>query len=326
MRLYAGVFAFLTCVGMASGALAWADQAGSANERPGVQFVSERPVQQWLKGVFERRRPSGEGMVRFDGLWWYGDYRLAMDRANALGRYMLIYFYDRNASPAQQEFETETLANPTIREQLRCFTCVRLPLDASIKIDGKKLRLLDDPTFYEMLGRPGIAIIDLANREADYHGCVVSCFPLLNWHKYTPDRMLAMLNLPAGTLTQRTLVYAVRVHPEGPASTQGSADPYVMAEATQHTLNQAMTHNMGHQGWGARYQRVSQHAGGGAYEVCVVTSSGECVVEGALDCMRVWRGSSPHWSSISRYHAMYGYDIIRSNSGAWYATGIFAGQ
>ena len=103
MRLYAGVFAFLTCVGMASGALAWADQAGSANERPGVQFVSERPVQQWLKGVFERRRPSGEGMVRFDGLWWYGDYRLAMDRANALGRYT-IFPRDDSATVPKDSF------------------------------------------------------------------------------------------------------------------------------------------------------------------------------------------------------------------------------
>ena len=328
MRLYAGLSLFVFCLlGMAAGASAQTSQAGPSNEGPGIQLVSQRPVQQWLKGVFERRRPSGNGMVYFDGLWWYGDYSLAIARARQQGRLMLIYFYDPAKPPAQREFERETLANCEVRTRLRNFACVRIPLDASVYLDGKSTRLLDHSTFYEMIGRPGVAIIDMANREADYYGCVVSCFPLLDWHKYTPDRMLAILNLPAGTLTQRSLVYAVRVHPEAPASTQGEADPYVMGEATQHTLDQANSHSMGHFGWGARYQRVSQHAGSGsAFEVCVVTSSGQCLVEGALECMRVWRGSPPHWGAIRRYHAMYGYDIVRSESGSWYATGIFAGQ
>ena len=37
--------------------------------------------------------------------------------------------------------------------------------------------------------------------------------------------MKVLFDLPAGTLTQRTLIYAVRISPKHPASTRGQFHP-----------------------------------------------------------------------------------------------------
>jgi hypothetical protein len=134
-----------------------------------------------------------------------------------------------------------------------------------------------------------------------------------------------MLDLPPGTITERTLIYAVRVHPERPASSDGRLDSYLREEARRHAQYQADICRQGHHFWDARFRRICARlpAGLTAKEVCAESWPGQNLVEAAIECVRCWRLSSGHWSAVRAPQPLYAYDIQRGRNGVWYATGIF---
>src|SRR5690606_17259047 len=74
-------------------------------------------------------------------------------------------------------------------------------------------RLIDHASFAALGRQPGLAIVDVTG--GDHHGAVVSVLPQSHC---TPDKIAALLALPEGTLTQRTLTWAFFIHPERPRS------------------------------------------------------------------------------------------------------------
>jgi hypothetical protein len=176
-----------------------------------------------------------------------------------------------------------------------------------------------------MLGRPGIAIIDYRSTDADLNGSVVSTFPITESLGYTPEQMAVILDLPPGTLTQRTLIYAVRIHPEKPASTDGQPSADLLQEARSHSEYQAAIQRQGHHFWASRFARIVARLPGGltAREVCAESWPGQRLVDAAIECVRCWRLSSGHWSAVQAPNQGFGYDMHCGNNGVWYATGIF---
>jgi hypothetical protein len=267
---------------------------------------------------------SLRGVEEDKGIPWMADYATARELADSQGRMLFIFIYDDEANPLIHRFETETLGDAKIREKLENFICVRMPLNAKIKLDDEEVTLIEHPSFREMLGRPGIAIVDYKHRESAYHGYVVSMFPFANRFEYAPDKMGVILDLPRGTLTQRTLIYAVRTHPEKPAGADGGeASEYLLEEARQQAEYQAQSGVQGHQHWGSRFQRiVGRMRGGAPREICAESWQGQNLVEAAVECVRSWRTSAGHWSAIRGRNQFYGFDIKRGKNGIWYATGI----
>jgi hypothetical protein len=256
---------------------------------------------------------------------WKTDYAESVGLAKDGEKMLLIFFCNSEKDKSCAKFENETLADPSVREKLKDYVLLRLPLDAKIKIDDKEVELLKRPMFKEMLERPGIAIVDYVHKDESYYGDAVSTFPLTNKLSYTAKQMAAILDLPEGTLTQRTLIYAVRVHPEHPASAEGKPDTYLLQEAEGHSKYQASICVQGHHNWGTRFQRIISRFRGGltASEVCAESWAGENLVEAAIECVRCWRTSSGHWSSVRASNSYFGYDMKRGKNGVWYATGIF---
>ena len=281
----------------------------------GIQRFIDR-----TRTVLRTRRRASE--ARGD---WLADYGLACEIAQRRGKMLLVYFHEPSPTPDRCRFENESLADPEVQKRLSRYVCLRVPLGAEISIGGKRVRLLDDPRFDEMLKRPGLAVIDFAHRSAAHYGCVVSTFPMIAEHWYAAENVRAILDLPPGTLTQRTLIYAVRVHPERPASTQGRFDPYLAGEAEQHSEYQASILRQGHHSWDVRFQRISSQLAPGltAAEVCAESWPGQRLLESAIECVRCWRLSSGHWRGVSTYHPVYGYDMKCGTNGVWYATGVF---
>ncbi len=191
------------------------------------------------------------------------------------------------------------MADGEVRGKLQGFVCARLPLDVKIPIDGKEKVLLEQNVFREMLGKPGVAILDFADRSSTTYGRVVSTFPITRKLWYTPRRMLVILGLPRGTLTQRTLIYAVRIHPEHPASTGGLIDGYLVEEAESHSGHQARIRRQGHHQWETRFHRITARLKGGliAKEVCAESWPGEPLVEAAVECVRCWRYCGARWAT-----------------------------
>ncbi|OHB85985.1 MAG: hypothetical protein A2V98_19680 [Planctomycetes bacterium RBG_16_64_12] len=238
---------------------------------------------------------------------------------------LLICFKKPEGCQLGERFARETLSDPEVVEKLKQFVRARLPVDATIRTESGESILLKHRAFAEMLGRPGVAILDFAHKEAPYYGYVVSTFPFLKDRPYTPREMSAILDLPPGTLTQRTLIYAVRTHPDRPASTKGELDPNLAKEASLHSQQQARICRQGHHNWNLRFRRINAKLPRGlvASEVCAESWPGESLVEAAIECVRCWRLSSGHWSAVRARHPVYGYDMKRGSNRVWYATGIF---
>src|SRR5690606_22205942 len=89
----------------------------------------------------------------------------------------------------------------------------------------KTIRLLAHPAFRYMQNQHGLAVLDLVNPRDSLYGRVVSAHQFRPGLHYTPHTTKVVLQLPRATITQRALVYALRIHPEAPQSTQGTAHP-----------------------------------------------------------------------------------------------------
>ncbi|MGD0383519.1 MAG: thioredoxin family protein, partial [Thermoguttaceae bacterium] len=165
---------------------------------------------------------------------WHDDYARAVRIAEKQGKMLVIYFRDPGNRDCDR-FKSETLDDPTVRSKLQDYVCLQAPLDASIIVDGKKTVLLEHEAFKEMLGKPGVAIIDYRQPDSQVYGTVISTFPITGSLWYTPEKMAVILDLPPGTLTQRTLIYAVRTHPDKPASADGELSPYLLEETRNHS-------------------------------------------------------------------------------------------
>ena len=259
------------------------------------------------------------------GISWNADYTKAIKAAKRQAKMLLVFFCDPGKEKTCNRFKTETLGDPVVRKKLRGYVCVQVPLDTKVTIGGKEVTLLEDAAFGEMLGKPGIAIVDFASSDPALRGYVVSTFPITKKLRYTSKEMAVILDLPPGTLTQRTLIYAVRTHPDKPASTGGRINPNLVGEAESHSRYQARIRLQGHHRWPARFRRINTKLPSGltASEVCAESWPGENLVEAAIECVRCWRLSKGHWSAVRAFHRLYGYDMKRGRNGIWYATGIF---
>ncbi len=199
-------------------------------------------------------------------LVWLDNYTKAMDQAQAEKKLMLVHFYrpeDQKREAAATAADSvvnveEALSDGKLADKLADYVLVKLPVDAKITIKGEPTRLLGHRAYAELRNGPGIAVIDFAHPDAEYYGYVVSALPFTpgKYYRFRSNHLATLINLPEGTLTQRSMILAVRIHPEHPASTVGQEDPVLLSEAAGHSDYQAQVHVQGHQGWGERFQRI----------------------------------------------------------------------
>jgi len=268
---------------------------------------------------------------------WQSDYFEAYRMAEQGHKMLLIYFCDNAAKqnvagqPIPLDPVDSALSIAASRAKLDNFVLVRLPVDASVPVDGTPSRLMDHAAFADLRGGPGLAIIDLAHADESYYTYVVSVCPFTpgKYYHFEPEHVLALLDLPEGTITQRTMVFAVRIHPERPASSEGTANPVLTDEAESHSRYQASIQVQGHHQWEGRFHRIRSRLFGRGTpgmpaEVVAESWPNENLIDSCIDCVDSWRQSPGHWSQVHAQHVGYGYDIQRGANGIWYATGIFS--
>jgi hypothetical protein len=258
---------------------------------------------------------------------WETNYTAAVQQAKLEKKMLLIQFFNEAKAGASEPFLREIESKPELRDRLGDFVLARLPLDAEITIEGKPTRLLNHAAFAELEKHQGIVLIDYANEGTQHYGYVVTALPFKNgkYYRYSPQHVGVLLNLPAGTQTQRALVFAVRIHPEAPASAKGDLDPHLVDEAKRHSQYQAQIRVQGHHHWDARFPRIARLLPFGLRPQEVVAESWphENMLDAAVDCVASWRQSSGHWGAVKRDQPKFAYDMRRGNNGIWYATGIF---
>lgn len=259
---------------------------------------------------------------------WQTDYGAAVRSAQKQHKYLLLVFY-RDQTRDLRQIQLAVLADP-LRQLLDRYVPCQLSTETRIVVGGTEKRLMDFAAFEELGGGPGLAVIDFAHPNQPQYGYVVTALPFTpgRYYRYEPRHLRVVLDLPPGTLTQRTLIFAVRIHPERPASTDGEYDPLLAKEAESHSQYQAQIRVQGHHNWGWRFQRIVARLGGGlrAQEVCAESWPGQRLVDAAVDCVQSWRQSAGHWSAVRSRQVRYGYDMRRGSNGIWYATGIFGNR
>lgn len=185
--------------------------------------------------------------------------------------------------------------------------------------------LVGDPSLVEMRRGPGVFVVD--HTGGPLTGRIVSILPRTSgkYYRFSPSHIDQLASLPSGTLTQRSMILAVRIHPENPQSTFGTCNPMLCQEAAAHSSHQARIRTQGHHNWGMRSQRIVGNAGGAgsASEVCAESWENQDLLDSCVDCVASWRQSSGHWNAVRSPQSAYGYDIRRGPNGIWYATGIF---
>ncbi len=210
----------------------------------------------------------------------------------------------------------------------------RLPLESTTAIKGTQMRLVDHPSLVELRRGAGVFTVDYAHKAADdgpssVYGRIVSILPRTpgKYYRFATSHIDELADMPAGTLTQRSMILAVRIHPERPQSTEGVADPVLASEAASHSLHQASLGNQGHHNWSTRSRRILSRVGysvSSPVEVVAESWENQDLLDSCVDCVSSWRQSSGHWNAVRSRHKIFGFDIRRGRNGIWYATGLFA--
>ncbi len=268
------------------------------------------------------------GSVGATGPTWLDDYGQAMGEAKKSNRMMLVYFHDDGVALEEDTLCAKLAEDDDLRSSTEKHILVRLPVSKRARVGGEEIQLIGHSTFAELRGEPGLAVIDFEDPDDDWYGFVVSIYPLSLPKALAKPHLLALLSLPKGSLTQRTLILAVRIHPEGPASTDGTLLTTLARESESHSLHQARITNQGHHNWESRFHRISNRLPDGllAQEVCAESWPGKGLIAAAFDVVHSWRQSSGHWRAVRGQHRYYGYDMKRGRNGIWYATGIFSAK
>lgn len=313
-----GGIALLWGVASSSGGSVTADEPTKAVASPASTPVTARPALVWLDA-----------------------YEPARDAAKAARRLLLLEFHDAERDAAFAKLRQALQADDELAPQLASWTLCSLATDATVTTDGETTRLLDHPAFAEMHGKPGLIMIDYRDEKAAHFGQVVTVFPIgREGAKYRPAAIAAegeepwivprnelrvLVDLPPGTLTQRTLIFAVRCHSERPESASGEFHEVLASETESHSSYQAEIRVQGHHSWDRRFHRINARLPNGllAVEVCAESWPGQPLLEAARECVHSWRQSSGHWNAVHSKHRVFGYDMKRGSNGIWYATGIF---
>ena len=249
------------------------------------------------------------GAARADEpLVWHEDYFTAYKQAEREGKQLFIFFRDEQQAHTADSYELTVLTDKILQEPLRKFVLAVIPIDYTLPETGEKL--LDFEAFQYQQHRQGIAVVDLVDSSSPLHGKVVSSHPFSHGRHLTAHSTKIVLELPRGTITQRSLIYAARINPYKPAGAQG--------KATFELLKFSASHSDAMANWNSMY-----HSSFGGPEIVANIGPGATIVDTAKSIINMWQGSPPHWGILTRAHRRFGLDMKRSASGHWYATGVF---
>lgn len=259
-------------------------------------------------------------------LSWYADYGRAMSAAQRDHRMLLVEFSQEDTKIGDDRVARQLDSDAKLRNLARRYVRVRIPRSQEASVDGKTLQLIQHEAFAELQGEAGLAIIDFTDPKSPNYGYVVSIYPFNLPNALDPASLAVLLDLPAGSLTQRTLIFAVRTNPEHPASADGEIYEPLVEEAQSQAAYQAQIRLQGHHFWESRFHRINGELPDGllSQEVCAESWPGQGLIAAALECVHSWRQSSGHWSAVRGQHQFFGYDMKRGDNGIWYATGIFS--
>lgn len=252
---------------------------------------------------------SGAASLRAaEPLDWHDDYFTAYSQAEQEGKLLFIFFRDEKQPLVADSYQHTVLTDEILTEPLAKVVRVVVPTD--IRIPETNELLLEHPAFAHQAQRQGIAILDLTDPQSNLYGTVISAHPFKSGRHLTARSTKIVLELPRGTITQRSIIYAARVHPRRPAGAQGRATVKLLTFAKDHSHTMARSSSMYHSNYGGM-------------EIVANIGPQGTIIDTAKSLINMWYHSPAHWNILSGKHGGFGLDMQRSRNGHWYATGVF---
>ena len=273
------------------------------------------PARLWTKAGTHAMIALADGrMDDAEPVRWHTDYFEARELAEKEHRMLLVA-----VDSANESFQPREQSLPL----LHGYVCLRQKAEATYACrQGIARRLLDFLDFRPMRNQAGLAVYDFTDEKEPHFGKVVTVMP----YKYLgpnpgnrvfseAEREQELLLLEPETLTRRTLTWAIRVSKGYGENTRlrsadGAPSDAHMAGALRNSILQT-SYGVGH------------HAGGISGGEIASPGPGQDIVDGALNMVRIWRGSPPHYGMMVRFHRRFGYDMHPSSGNHWYGTGRF---
>ncbi|HUT11007.1 MAG TPA: hypothetical protein VMY42_10965 [Thermoguttaceae bacterium] len=269
------------------------------------EYVTAKGVQAMLA--------LAERASKLPPLRWQTDFEQAKKLA-VQQKKMLLIAVDND----QSVFEPKPASVPV----LHAYILLRQTTESEVRSEGLLRRLLNLDDLRPMREKAGLVIYDFQHEDEPYYGQVVSAMP---FRYLGPDpgnrvfgeeqREFEFFTLEPNTLSRRTLTWAIRVskgygESQRLRSADGRPNDTLMAWALKNSELQKK-YGCGH------------HAGGPMRAEIASPGPGEDIVDGALNMVRIWRSSPPHYGTMVRYHPEFGYDMYPSQTNHWYGTGRF---
>ncbi len=265
-------------------------------------------------------------------LSWHNDYLAAYVEASQEKRYLLMLFRESIAG-GEPLATTDTVFAPSIRPMLEQFSRVELPLNAAMPVLSSKANdsqngdlpnlLLKHRSFRHLGMQPGIAIVDLTDPTSTNHARVVSVLRLPGNGQFNDDDLMLALNLPKGSIGQRTLLFAIRSTVPDSSLSMREFSPTLIELAHRNSRYMAQAGQVGSFDEDTRNQRIVQDFGPQAElkELVFATDSETTIREAAFQAVTNWIETSESFDVLDAPVTAMGMDMFQnSESGRWFVT------
>ncbi len=267
-----------------------------------------------------------------DSLKWHSDYIAAYVEASQKKRYLLMLFRDAIAGGEPLASIDDVFA-PSMRPILEQFSRVELPLNAVMPIladknnDSQKKGLpnllLKHRSFRHLGTQPGIAVVDLTNRSSPNYARVVTVLPLPESGQFQNGSLTLALNLPKGTISQRTLLFAIRSTVPDSSLSMREFNSTLVELAHRNSRYMSSAGQTGSFDQETRQQRIEQEFGPQAElkQLVFATDSEATIHEAALQAVTKWIETSESFDVLDAPATEMGMDMFQNfESGRWFVT------
>jgi len=294
-------------------------------KNPSVLDASDSIVQSETTAVTKLETPV-------DSLKWHSDYIAAYVEASQEKRYLLMLFRDAVAGGEPLASIDDVFA-PSMRPILEQFSRVELPLNAVMpsladknndtQKKGLPNLLLKHRSFRHLGTQPGIAVVDLTNRSSPNYARVVSVLPLPESSQFQNDSLTLALNLPKGTISQRTLLFAIRSTVPDSSLSMREFNSTLVELAHRNSRYMANSGQAGSFDQETHRQRIEQEFGPQAElkQLVFATDSEATIHEAALQAVTSWIETSESFDVLDAPATAMGMDMFQNfESGRWFVT------
>ena len=226
---------------------------------------------------------------------WHQDYLAAYQQAIQDKRMLVMLFRD-SANPDSSESRTSGFGAEELQPLLDNYVRVSLPISAiapSSDPNTPSTRLIEHRSFRHLRGQASIAIVDLTDAQGPNYGRVVSALPLPADGRYSPEVLGNLLQLPTGSVGQRSIVLAVRTGLSGENFTSGEPSSQLQQLANRNARLMAQADQVGSYEQAQRVTSIRESFGDGVNigELLFATEGTASVQEAAIQAVTKWMQS-----------------------------------